>query len=89
MVTQLRIDRQLSYYRYMSTAETASRSNIVLNQLREAADILGKSQSAVAANWVRAGLTSKPYSASRHAGISRADYKRAQVIVQRLAGSVR
>lgn len=71
----------------MSTAQTTSRSNIVLNQLREAADILGKSQSAVAANWVRGGLTSKPYSASRHAGISRADYNRAQAIVQRLAKS--
>lgn len=89
MVTQLRSYRQLSYYRYMSTAKTTSRSNIVLNQLREAADILGKSQSAVAANWVRAGLTSKPYSASRHAGISRTDYKRAQAIVQRLAESAR
>lgn len=73
----------------MSTAQSTSRSNIVLNQLREAADILGKSQSVVAANWVRAGITSKPYSASRHAGITRTDHRRAQVIVQRLAESAR
>jgi hypothetical protein len=89
MVIQLRLYRQLSYYQSVSTEQTSSLSNIVLNQLREAADILGKSQSAVAANWVRAGITSKPYSASRHAGITRVDYKRAQVIVQRLAGSDR
>lgn len=73
----------------MTTAQHSSRSNIVLNQLRETADILGKPQAIVAANWIRAGVTVKPYSSTRHAGISRAEYKRAQVIVQRLAGAVR
>lgn len=73
----------------MSTEQTSSRANTVLNQLREAADILRKPQSVVAANWIRAGVTTKAYSASRHAGITRAEYKRAQVIVQRLAAAVR
>jgi len=73
----------------MSTEQTSSRANTVLNQLREAADILRKPQSAVAANWIRAGVTAKPYSSTRHAGITRAEYKRAQVVVQRLAGTVR
>lgn len=89
MVTQLRMNRQLSYYLCMSTAQTPSRSNIILSQLRETADILGKPQSVVAANWVRAGVTTKLFSASRHVGVARADYQRAQIIVQRLAASVR
>jgi hypothetical protein len=73
----------------MSTEQTNSRANTVLNQLREASDILRKPQSVVAADWIRAGVTTKAYSPTRHAGITRAEYKRAQVVVQRLAGVVR
>lgn len=62
-----------------------SHTNNVLNMVRDTARILNKPQSVVTANWQRNGLLSKGYSAASHTGITRSDYKKALLILNRLA----
>ena len=69
----------------MRTSQTSSQANTVLNQLRETADIVGKPQSVVAANWISSGVTSKPDCPTQNEGITAGEYPRARGIVRRLA----
>jgi homoaconitase/3-isopropylmalate dehydratase large subunit len=67
----------------------ASTTNPVLTNLRRTARILGKPQSAVAANWLNTPAKTRPYSTARHLGMTRAQYNEGQSIIRRLAECAR
>lgn len=62
-------------------------SNTVLNLVRDTARRLNMPQSVVAANWKKNGMLNKTYSATRNVGITRAEYKKALIILNRLANT--
>jgi hypothetical protein len=62
----------------------SSQTNPALRQLRETAEILGRPQRTVAANWLRSPAMTR-YSPSRSVGVTRAEFDRAQLIMRRLA----
>jgi len=65
----------------------SSHNNKVLESVRECARLLKMPQSVVSANWTRGGVMTRPYSPTRNHGITRSDYKKATVIVKRLANA--
>jgi len=64
-------------------------SNPILAKLRRSAKALGKPQSTVAANWLATPAMNRPYSPTRHLGMTRAEYNKGQAIVRRLAACAR